>query len=531
MSDTWVCQYRPMSRVKGPLAGVVGALVVVEATSGVLQGYYTPLLTDIARNLGINDASVNWFEAAQLLLSAIVVPVLARLGDMYGHRKVLIGSLIVTAAASWGLAFSGQFWLFTLLWAIQGFYVVWLPMNVSIIHARARKFPNAAELTAKGAGLIVVALEAGAIGGALLSGQLGSLFEGRLWLVLSVPALLVTIALAVVVFWVPDPHSASGGKIDSFGTALLSVSLLSLLGALSLVRVDGITWWVAGFALFGLALLAWFVKYELKQDDPLIDMRLIARPTIWPIILTSTLFGVSVLGAQGPLSTFVRTDPAEVGYGLGFDSATTSYIVGAYVFSLLVGALIYSRTSRLIQPRALLILAAALVAAGYLALPFLHGSWVSVVSCMVIAGLGSGALVAALPAAAAAAAPPTQTGVATGLTNTTKTLGGAFASAFFALALLQGIDASATTAASLSGYITVWVICGGTAVVAIAALITMPKEAFTHRDASAAGLDTDALALEAVGSDVVVSGLEGGPAADAGAGHEAPPETGEERDR
>ena len=54
---------------------------------------------------------------------------------------------------------------------------------------------------------------------------------------------------------------------------------------------------------------------------------------------------------------------------------------------------------------------------------------------MAIAGVGSGALVAALPAAAAAAAPPERTGFATGMTNATKTVGGAIASSIFAIAL------------------------------------------------------------------------------------------------
>ncbi|MDN4491598.1 hypothetical protein QQX13_12210 [Demequina sp. SYSU T00068] len=54
-----------MARTSMRLAGgIVGALVVVEASSGVIQGYYTPLLTDIARHLGIHDADVNWFESS-----------------------------------------------------------------------------------------------------------------------------------------------------------------------------------------------------------------------------------------------------------------------------------------------------------------------------------------------------------------------------------------------------------------------------------------------------------------------------------
>ena len=56
----------------GPVAAIVGFLAFVEFTSGILQGYYTPLLTDIARHLGIHDADVNWLEGTQLMLSALV---------------------------------------------------------------------------------------------------------------------------------------------------------------------------------------------------------------------------------------------------------------------------------------------------------------------------------------------------------------------------------------------------------------------------------------------------------------------------
>ena len=101
---------------------------------------------------------------------------------------------------------------------------------------------------------------------------------------------------------------------------------------------------------------------------------------------------------------------------------------------------------------------------------------------MVIVGLGSGALVAALPAAAASAAPATQTGVATGLTNSVKTVGGAIASCIFGIALLNGVSGAVEgTAGSFAGYVTVWVVCGVTALVAAAILVFVPKEAFTDR--------------------------------------------------
>ncbi len=81
------------------LAAVVGFLVCVELASGVLQGYDTPIFSDIADHLGIADADVNWFEAAQLIVCALVVPPLARLGDLVGHKKVrLLSTAVMTSS-------------------------------------------------------------------------------------------------------------------------------------------------------------------------------------------------------------------------------------------------------------------------------------------------------------------------------------------------------------------------------------------------------------------------------------------------
>ncbi len=105
---------------------------------------------------------------------------------------------------------------------------------------------------------------------------------------------------------------------------------------------------------------------------------------------------------------------------------------------------------------------------------------------MVIAGIGSGALVAALPAAAAAAAPKGQTGVATGLTNTTKTIGGSFASAVFGVVLATGAVAGVGAVASYAGYITTWVICGVTALVCAVAAVLRAEARVRRRRGRAA---------------------------------------------
>lgn len=121
------------------LAAIVGAFAAVEFTSGVLQGYYTPLLTDLARHLQVHDADVNWLEGAQLMLAAIAVPLLSRLGDAVGHKRILLWSTAITALASFGLVLAPNFALFLVAWALQGVYVVWLPLEIALVWMRAER--------------------------------------------------------------------------------------------------------------------------------------------------------------------------------------------------------------------------------------------------------------------------------------------------------------------------------------------------------------------------------------------------------
>lgn len=470
----------------GALAAVVGFLAFVEFTSGVLQGYYTPMLTDIARHLGVHDADVNWLEGAQLMLSALVVPAFAKLGDMVGHKRMLLISTALTAAAGLALPFTDSFAVFLVAWALMGFYVVWLPLEIALIWSRTRRSEGRSVITAKAAGFLVAALEAGAITGALVGGALIDVLP--LTIVLLIPALLVVVCFFVILFGVKESPEPTGGIFDTVGLVLISLALICFTGGLSLLRLEGglMNPWSWAVVVFGILLVVPFVLWELRCSDPLIDVRMFRSPALAPVFLTAGLFGVSVLGAQAPLSTFARTDPEVYGYGLGTSGFATSLIIGIYLIGMITGALLFPVIARVLTPRLTLMGASLFVAIGFLLfLPF-HDTYPQVIVNMIIVGLGSGALVAALPAAAASAAPATQTGVATGLTNSVKTVGGAIASCVFGIALLQGVGGAVEgTAGSFAGYLTVWIVCGVTALVAAVLLVFVPKEAFTDRQADA----------------------------------------------
>jgi MFS family permease len=458
------------------LGAVIGFLVAVEIASGILQGFYTPIWKDIAGHLSMRDA-------AQLIVSALSIPLLARLGDLIGHKKVLLLSTAITAVGSWILAFAPSFTTFLIGFAVQGAYVVWLPMEVAIIHRRTAGDPRQDRITRRAAGLLVFALELAVIIGAGVSGALvGGLGMGTL---LMLPAIAVTVVFFVIWFGVEDRPGTATGGIDVVGLALVTLSLGLVMAGLILIRLNGPGYLLAWLpVLLGIAAFVPFVRYEAAHEEPIVDVRLFAQPAMWPVQLTAFLFGMSVLGAQIPLSTYARTDPAEVGYGLGADAGFVTVLIVLYVVTLALGALTLPLSSRLFTARGALLVAAVLVAVGYgLWVPFHTHTWQALLN-MAIAGFGSGALVAALPAAAAAAAPPARTGFATGMTNGTKTVGGAIASAVFAIALASTGSLADTEAghAPLGGYLTVWAVCSVAALLAALSLLVVPAGAFADAD-------------------------------------------------
>lgn len=465
--------------------GLIGFLIFVEFVSGILQGFYVPLIPDLVDYLGIKDADFNVFEGAQLLLSALVVPVLAKLGDMYGHKKILLVATVLTAGATWWLAFATDFTSFLIAWTLQAFYVVWLPLEIALIFDKGRRSGRAASDTRKAAGLLIVGLEAGAIAGALGGSAVFDAFGGAANMATSmiptlmVPAIAVSIVFFVILFGVPESEPLPGRSLDWIGFSILTIGLLLITSGLTFLKFNDDQWWPWAIMALGVITFWPFVRYELRQKDPAIDIRVLAQPNMWPVQLTALLVGISLLGAQAPLSTYAGTNP-DLGYGLGLTSGTISILIGLYLISMIVGALLFPLVSRWKTPRFALIVAAFLVALGYLMfIPFHLETW-QVFMNMAIAGLGSGALVGAMPAAAAAAAPRGQTGIASALTNTTKTIGGSIASSVFAIVLTIGIvQGAGSTAGSLFGYYMVWTICGVGAFIAAVLLFFVPKLAFS----------------------------------------------------
>ena len=171
-------------------------------------------------------------------MSALVVPPLARLGDLVGPKKVLLLSTAITALGSWVMAFAPSFTTFLVGSALQGAYVVWLPLEVAIIYRRTAGSGRQNLLTRRAAGILVGALELAVIIGALTSGALVE--ATSMTVLLALPAIVVTLCFVVIWFGIEDLPGTSTGGIDLGGLALITASLGFVMAGLIVIRLEGV---------------------------------------------------------------------------------------------------------------------------------------------------------------------------------------------------------------------------------------------------------------------------------------------------
>ncbi|WP_326687301.1 MULTISPECIES: MFS transporter [unclassified Streptomyces] len=467
-----------MSRVQ-PLAGagapapggvrvatVVGFLVFIELVSGVIQGMMPALLPELGTSLGVGAGKLNWVSSAQLLAAAVCVPLFGRLGDMYGHRRLLRVGMVCLAVGSILVAWSPSFAVLLLGRVLQGPLAALLPLEMGLV--RDRLDPEGAR---SAIGMLVGALTVGASVGLVVAGLLGEVtatVHGVLW----VPAAVTVVCVGVVFFLVPESVTRARATVDWAGAGLLTVGLCALLLGIA----QGPAWgWAGGgtlglFALAVVTLVVW-VLVELRVSQPIVDIRLSAKRNLLPVYGGSFLLGAALFGSQTAASLFLSSPPEKVGYGFGYDSLAIGWTMLPWGVAAFLASTVAPRLYRVLAPRTVLGLSGVFMAVGYAALVLAHGAVWQFVAANSLTGFGTGLALSAMPALVLDASPAERTGVATGIYNTAKTLGGSVSGAVFA-AILSAVTFAGTDVPTESAYTTVWWCCAAvSALVALAAAV------------------------------------------------------------
>ncbi|MFF7364971.1 MFS transporter [Streptomyces sp. NPDC008125] len=444
------------------VTAVVGLLVFFEATSGFLQVGLAPLLPDLADHLSIGSASLNWVVSVQLLAAAVCVPLFGRLGDLHGHRRMLRIALALIAAGTLTVALAPDYPVLLAGRVLQGPIAALLPLEIALVRDRL-PVAEARRAIAR----LVGALTLGAMAGGVVMGLVDSAF-GSLRLTLLVPAVLAVACVPVSFVAVPESRTRAGGRVDRAGVVLLGAAMIALLAGVSGAE-DG-SWGsvrVLGPVTLGLALLALWVRVELRSGEPLVDIRALAARTTAPFFCAAFLFGVFYFGSQTPNSTFYAADPATDGYGFGLGALAISLVSLPGAVGSVVGSLSTAALAKRIGYRSTLMAAFGLVALTFTQFAFFHAEMWQMAAGSAFLGLGVGLALGAMPTVIVEATEPARTGIAAALYNNVKTLGGAVAGGVFA-SLLGAFRPDLTGEPGEGGYTAVWLVGAAAALAAVA---------------------------------------------------------------
>ncbi|WP_105971736.1 MFS transporter [Streptomyces geranii] len=448
------------------------AVVAVLAFGGIvvalMQTLVIPIVPELPKLLNAESSDTAWAVTATLLAGAVATPIMGRLGDMYGKRRMLLVSLVLLIAGSVTAALSDSLVPMIVGRALQGLASGVIPLGISIMRD---------ELPAERLGSATAMMSASlGVGGALGLPTAALIADNYDWHILFwSSAVMGAIALALVVTLVPESKVRTGGRFDLIGAAGLATGLISLLLAIS----KGADWgWASGttLALFATAvvvLLAWGY-FELRTTQPLVDLRTTARRQVLFTNLASIALGFAMFAMSLALPQLLQL-PEATGYGLGQSLLAAGLVMAPSGLVMMATAPVSAAVSRARGPKVTLMTGALIVAAGYvLNIVLMTELWhFIVVSCVIGAGIGF--TYGAMPALIMGAVPASETGAANSLNTLMRSIGTSSASAVAGVVLAQmTTDFGGTPLPSENGFKTVLAIGAGAALVAFAIATFIP---------------------------------------------------------
>ncbi|MEV6741959.1 MFS transporter [Streptomyces sp. NPDC051104] len=250
------------------LGALMLSLLIVVLDNSILNVAIKTISTPAPIGLGATQSELEWAINAYTLVFAGLLFTAGLLGDRLGRKKALLAGLVVFGAGSALAAESGspdQLIAFRALMALGAAFVMPATLAVLMNVFERDEQPKAIGIWAGGVGL---AIAIGPITGGVL---LDHFWWGSVFLI-NVP--IVILALALMIWLVPDSRDPNPGRLDPIGVVLSVVGLVLLVyGIIKGGQLADFTdTKVIGTILAGLAVLALFVVFEKRSDHPSIDV-------------------------------------------------------------------------------------------------------------------------------------------------------------------------------------------------------------------------------------------------------------------
>ncbi|MFE6027458.1 MFS transporter [Streptomyces niveus] len=449
--------------------GVVATLALAGTTAAIMQTLVTPLIADLPKILNTSASNATWVITTTLLVAAVCVPVVGRLGDLVGKRTMLLVCSVPLIAGSVVCALSSSVIPMIIGRGLQGMGMGMVPLGIALLRdvVPTEKLSSSIALVSASMG----------IGGGLGLPIAAAVAQYANWRVLFWgSAVLATIIGALIWFLIPSvPASAKGQRFDAPGAISLGAGLVSLLLAIS----KGADWgWGSGttLGLFAAAvvLLVGWGTWELRTKDPLVDLRTTARPRVLLTNIASIFVGFAMYASMLVAPQLLQF-PEATGYGLGQSILAAGLWMAPGGLMMMVVSPIGGKLTNVYGPKVTLLGGVLVIAAGYgLSLALMGSAWGIMVSIMVISS-GVGLAYGSMPALIMSSVPLSETAAANSFNTLMRSLGTSIGAAVIGLVLSQmTTEIGGFSIASESGFRTALLIGCGVALVSAAIAAVIP---------------------------------------------------------
>jgi EmrB/QacA subfamily drug resistance transporter len=370
------------TKTRNRLLGVLFIGVLMAALDIAIVG---PALPAIRSTFGIDDRATAWIFTIYVLLNLIGTPLMAKLSDLSGRRTIYLLDVGLFAAGSLLVAISPSFTVLLLGRAIQGLGAGGIfPVASAVIGDTFPPEKRGSALGLIGAVFGIAFLIGPIVGGVLLA-------FGWQWLfIVNLPLAAVVMVLSARL--VPASRPAVQRPFDWLGMLTLSVLLAALsyglnqVDAANLARSLGSAG-VWPFLLAALALIPALWLVERGAADPILRTSLFAKRQI---ALTAAL-----AAGAGLAEAAVVFLPALIVAAFGVKESTASYMLVPVVLAMAIGSPLSGRMLDSVGSRVVVVLGAALVAAGMLLVSLFATSLTMFYVAAVLFGLGLSILLGA----------------------------------------------------------------------------------------------------------------------------------------
>ena len=372
-------------------------------------------LTSTAAGLGAGAAGRTWILSSMSVGLGAALLSTGTVADDVGRRRTFVAGSLLLAAASALAAVAPEVLGFVVLRVLQG--VGGAAVLASSLGLIAAAFP-AGPRRARASGVWGASLGAGIAIGPLLSAGLDRLHGWRdvYWL-LAVAAVVVAVVAHRGVEESRDEH---GRRLDLPGIVLLAAGMSALLAALVEARHSWASPAVLGLGVSGVVLLTCFVTVESRSRHAMLDLALFHQPAFVAATAGALATGLGVISLTTYLAGFL-------GPAFGVSSPAAAVLLLLWSAVSVVTSLLARRIPARVPGRVQLAAGLLAVAVGQL---LMYGvatdsTLLRFAPGLLVAGLATGVVNAALGREAVASVPPGRAGMGSGANNTARYVGSA----------------------------------------------------------------------------------------------------------